>query len=88
MDKKGISIIKEALKGYCGASVLISTSHKLYGKQNIKCKLDYIFDEEKIGFRVSNEQEKFVYADKVVDYGVEDGIYVADDLMEIRIKIA
>lgn len=88
MDKKGINIIKEALKGYCGASVFISTSHKLYGKQNIKCKLDYIFDEEKIGFRVSNGQEIYVHMDEIVDYGVEEGIYVADDLMEIKIKIA
>lgn len=88
MDKKGINIIEKALKGCCGASVLISTSHKLYGKQNIKCKLDYIFDEEKIGFRVSNGQEIYVHRDEIVNYGVKDGIFFADDLMEIKIKIA
>lgn len=67
---------------------MISISHKLYGNQRLKCKLDYIFDGNRIGFRVKDGQEKFVYKNDLVDYGTKDGIYFADDLMKIEIKIA
>ena len=87
MDKKGINVIEENLKKYNGESVVISTSHKLYGgNQKIKCNLNYIFDEERIGFKI-NEQEIFVYRNNFFNFGIEDGIYLADDLMEIKIKI-
>lgn len=89
MEIKGIYIIKEALKKYSKESVLINTFHKLYGKQNIVCKLDYIFDEKRVGFKTANGQEIFIYRDEIVDYGIKDGIYFADSLMKIQIiKIA
>lgn len=87
MEKKGINVIEEALKKYSGENAIVSISHKLYGAQKIKQKLDYIFDEKRIGFRVKNGQEIFVYTDEVVDYGIKDGIYFADELMEINIKL-
>lgn len=87
MEKKGINIIEEALKGYSGKDAIISTSHKLYGEQKIKCKLDCVLDEKRIGFKVKNGQEIFVCRDEVVDYGTKDGIYFADKLMEIKIEI-
>ena len=37
--------------------------------------------------KVKNGQEIFVYKDEVVDYGTKDGIYFADDLMEINIRL-
>lgn len=87
MEIKGINIIEEMLKKYSGKSVVISTSHKLYGGQKLQLKLDYIFDEKRIGFIAKDGQEKFIYRDKIVDYGTKDGIYFADDLMEIKIKL-
>lgn len=66
---------------------MISISHKLYGDQKLKCKLDYIFDDSRIGFRVNDGQEKFIYKSNLVDYGTKDGIFFADDLMEVKIKI-
>ena len=86
MEIKGIYIIKEALKKYSKESVLINTFHKLYGKQKIMCKLDYIFDDERVGFKAVNGQEIFIYRDEIIDYGIKDGIYFADSLMEIQIK--
>lgn len=86
MEIKGIHIIKEALEKYKKESVIISTFHKLYGKQKIICNLDYIFDEKRIGFKATNGQEIFIYRDEIVDYGIKDGIYFADYLMEIKIK--
>lgn len=86
METKGINILEEKLREYQGKDAVISTFHKLYGEQKLKIQLDYIFDEERIGFKV-NEQEIFVYRDEVIDYGTKDGIYFADDVMEIRIKL-
>ena len=87
MEIKGINIIEEALKKYQWEGATISISHKLYGNQKIKLKLDCIFDNKRIGFRVKNGQEIFVYKDEIVSYGIKDGIYFADQLMEIKIKL-
>ena len=85
--KKGINTLEEILKINQWADAIISISHKLYGLQKIKCKLDYIFDEERIGFRVQNGQEIFIYRVDLLDYGTKDGIYFADDVMKINIKL-
>lgn len=88
METKGINIIEEALRKHQGEDATISIFHKLYGgEQKIKAKLDYIFDESRIGFRIKDGQEKFIYRNELISYGIEDGIYFADDLMEIRIKL-
>lgn len=85
--EKGIYIIEEALKGHQGADATISISHKLFGNQKIKCKLDCILDGERIGARVMDEHELFIYRKDLVDCGIKDGIYFTDDLMEIKIKL-
>lgn len=85
--KKGINTLEEALRENKGVDAMISISHKLYGEQKIKCELDYIFDVERVGFRAKNGQEIFIYRVDIVDYGTKDGIYFADDVMEIRIKL-
>lgn len=87
METKGINVLEEVLKEYNGKDAIISISHKLYGNQTLKCKLNYIFNEERIGFVVKSGQEIFVYRDNLVDYGTKDGIYFADDLMEVKMKI-
>ena len=87
METKGINIIEKELKEYNGKDAIISISHKLYGDQKLKLQLDYIVDKERIGVRVKNEQEIFIYKKHLVDYGIKDGIYFADDLMEIKIKL-
>ena len=86
METKGMNILEEKLREYQGGDAFISISHKLYGSQKLKVKLDYIWDEERIGFR-ANKQEIYIYKDKLVNYGAKDGIYFADDIMEIRIKM-
>lgn len=88
MENKGINIIEEALKRNKGEDATISIFHKLYGgTQKIQLKLDYICDEERVGFRVKNGQEIFVYKKDIIRYGIKDGIYFADELMEISIKL-
>lgn len=86
METKGMSILENKLKEYNGGDAIISISHKLYGSQKLKCKFDYIFDEQRIGFYI-NEQEIYINRNEIVDYGTKDGIYFADDVMEIRIKM-
>lgn len=85
--EKGINILEEILSKNKGADAKISISHKLYGAQKIKCELDYIFDSERIGFKAKNGQEIFIYKSEIVDYGIKDGIYFADSIMEIKIKL-
>ena len=84
--EKGINILEKVLRENNGRDAIISISHKLYGTQKIKCNLDYIFDSERVGFRVKNGQEIFIYKSDIVDYGIKDGIYFADNIMEINIK--
>lgn len=85
MKTKGIYNVEKALTKYNGEDAVISISHALYGGQQLKCKLDCIFDEQRVGFRIGN-QEIFVYKNEIVDCGIEDGIYFADDIMEVKIK--
>ena len=85
--KKGINILEETLRENKGVDAIISIYHKLYGSQKIRCDLDYIFDSERIGFRVKNGQEIFIYRPDIINYGVKDGIYFADNIMEINIKL-
>ena len=87
VEIKGINILEEAFIRNNGKDAMISISHKLYGNQKIKCELDYIFDNERVGFNAINGQEIFIYKKDLVDYGVEDGIYFADNVMRIIIKL-
>ena len=87
MEIKGINILEKELKKYKGADVTIDICHNLYGDQKVKCCLDYIFDEQHIGFRIKDNQEIFIYRVDLVDYGIKDGIYFADDVMKIKIKL-
>lgn len=84
METKGMNILEEKLREYQGGDALISISHKLYGSQKLKVKLNYIWDKERIGFR-ANKQDIYINKDKLINYGTKDGIYFADDLMEIKI---
>lgn len=82
---EGINIVEKALKKYNGRDVCINTFHKLYGgKQKIKCKLNYIFDNNRIGFCI-NEQEIYIDRKRLTNFSVSDDICFADDVMEIRI---
>ena len=87
METKGINILEKALKEHDGQDAIISISHKLYGLQKVKLKLDCLIDEERIGFNVKSGQEIYVYKKDLVDYGTKDGIYFADDLMKIDVKL-
>ena len=87
MKIKGINILTEAFNVNNGKDATISISHKLYGGQKIKCKLDGFCDGNRIGFKVCNGQDIFIYSDDLANYGVDNGIYFADDMMEITIKL-
>ena len=87
MDKMGIKTLEEILKKNRWEDAIVSISHKLYGNQKIKCKLDDIVDAERIGVKVKSGQELFIYKNDLVGYSIKDDIYFADELMEIRIKL-
>lgn len=81
-----MNILEEKLREYKGEDATISIFHKLYGGQKLQTKLDYIFDDQRVGFRI-NKQEIYIDRNRIVDYGIKDGIYFADDIMEIKIKV-
>ena len=87
METKGINILEEKLKKYNGEYAAIRISHKLYGTQKIETELNYFCDDKCIGFSIKNGQEIYIYKDEVKDFGIKDGIYFADDLMRIDIKL-
>lgn len=87
MDKKGIETLKETLEKNRGVGAIVSICHQLYGIQKVKCNLDGIFDIERIGVRIKSGQELFIYRKNLRDYGIENGIYFADDVMKIEIKL-
>lgn len=87
MEIKGINILEEAFKKNSGKDAVISISHKLYGNQKIKCELNYIFDDKRIGFKAINGQDIFIYRNNIKNYDIKYGIYFADELMEITIKL-
>lgn len=87
MDKKGIETLKKSLEKNRGAGATISICHKLYGLQKVKCELNYIFDAERIGVKIKSGQELFIYRSDLINFGIEDGIYFADNMMEIKIQL-
>lgn len=87
MAVKGIETLEQALRQNNGKSAVISTSHKLYGNQKIKCKLDCIIDDERIGFRVKSGQEIYVYRNEIERINTDGLVFFADDVMCVSIQI-
>ena len=85
--KVKIKGINELLNKYSGKDATIRISHKLFGMQKIETELDYIFDGDRIGFRVGNGQEIFIYIKDLVEFGIGGSIYFADDVMKLEIKL-
>lgn len=87
MAIKGIENLEQALRQNNGKSAVISTSHKLYGDQKIKCELDYIIDNERIGFRVKSGQEVYVYKNEIESVSIGGLMFFADDVMSVSIQV-
>ena len=86
MITNGINILEKTLRENKGADVMVYISHCLYGDQKLKCELEPIIDNEHIGLCVGTQRIYINKAD-IVDYGIKDGIYFADYIMEVRIKL-
>lgn len=83
MKTKGL---ENALREIQGADVMVYISHALYGDQKIKTKLKYVYDNEQVGLYVG-EQKIYINKGGIKNYGIKDGIFFADDIMEIKIKL-
>ena len=86
METKGVNILENVLRKNQGADVMVYISHALYGNQKIKTKLKYIYNEKQVGILVG-EQQIYINKCNIKNYGVKDGIFFADDIMEIKIKL-
>ena len=85
METKGVNILENALRENQRADVMVCISHALYGDQKIKTKLRCVCNEEQIGLLIG-EQKIYIQKGNIKNYGVKDGIFFADDIMEIKIK--
>lgn len=88
MEIKGISELKNALELHNGKDAVISISHKLYGDQKIKCKLNFFADEKRVGIRIKSGQELYVRKDGLYVDVIDDHILLADDMVCMNIGIA
>jgi hypothetical protein len=83
---KGIKFFIDELKKLNGIEVFINIEHKLYGDQSIKCALQVLDDEERLGF-ITNGQEIYIYKNEICRFRGNDGLYYfADKIMQIEIK--
>ena len=87
MATKGIETLEQVLKQNNGKSAVISTSHKLYGDQKIKCKLDCMIDDKCIGFRVKSGQELYMYKNEIESISINEFVVFADDVMRVSLQI-
>lgn len=84
METKGL---ENVLRENNGADVMVCISHALYGDQKIKTKLRYICNNDHVGI-VVGEQKIYINKKDIVSYcGTKDGIFFADDVMKINIKL-
>lgn len=82
--KKEIKELIKAMESIKGDGAEISIVHKLYGDQKLRCEF-FPLIREKIGFNIKG-QEIYIDENKINKVCLEDGIYFADDVMEIHIK--
>lgn len=78
--------IERVLRQHNGEDAVISISHKLYGGQKIKCELDCVIDENRIGFRARNGQEVYMYKNEIVDFCTDGALWFEDDVMRISVQ--
>lgn len=83
---KGIDNLAKVLSEHTRDDAVISISHKLYGDQKIKCKMDCIVDENRIGFRVKSGQEIYLYKEEIKYIYVSNNVFFSDDVMQVNIQ--
>ena len=83
--KKEIQELINAMHEAKGEDAIISIFHKLYGEQKLKYVFNPIVDD-RVGFKIKNH-DIYIEKDKIKKICLGNGIYFADDIMEIIIKI-
>lgn len=83
--KKEIKELIKAMQKIKGEDAEISIFHRLYGEQKLRSLFSPIVSE-KIGFNIKG-QEIYIDKDKIEKICLNNGIYFADDVMEIRVKL-
>ena len=68
-----------------GECVQINIIHLLYGPQKVRCNLDLINKENRLGFK-TREQSIYIEKNKIVECGKKGNkYYFADDIMTIEV---
>lgn len=86
METKGINELKKALEKHNGEDAVISISHKIYKGERFECKPECFIDEKRIGFRIKEGQEFYIYRNELQNWGIDNEIFFEDDVMRISFK--
>lgn len=87
MIKYGIEELKNIFEKFSGKDAVICTSHQIFGDWKIRCKLIFFMDDQRLGVRVSEWNELYVYRDKLYIDVVDNYIMLADDMMRMEIAL-
>lgn len=86
MEIKGINELKNVLEKHNGEDAVLSISHKIYKDERIKCKPEYFEDDKRMGFRIKPGQEVYIYRNELQNWGIDDEIFLEDDVMKVSIR--
>ena len=82
----GIRDFIKEIKNIEGRRVNVSIAHKLYGNQTIRCNIQILDDESRLGFHINN-QDIYINKTELCDFGITKGTYYfASKLMRIELK--
>ena len=84
---KIVGELKSVLELYNGRDAVVSISHKLYGIEKVKCKLNFFVDEKRVGIRIKSGQELYVRKDGLYVDIIDDHILLADDMVHMNISV-
>ena len=73
------------LEQLVGTNVIITTTHKWFGKEKFECEFAFINDDSRIGFKISYKEIYILKKDLVSFELLNNVYYIRDALMEISI---
>ena len=80
-----IQALIDRMKVLNGQMVCLYIKHILYGSQKIKCALRLLWDGERIGFKI-NDEDIYITMDELCEVSIDDAkCILKSDVMELRI---
>lgn len=85
MIKHGIEELKNVFEKFIGKDAVICTFHQIFGKWEIRCTFNFFMDDQRLGIRIREGDELYVYRDKLYIDVIDNHILLADDMLRMEI---